>query len=131
MLIEATCTNHVPLQTGKHHDDELLRSVYQCYSVGVARAWWGLWQMNSCVVHCHFPGDMFAQVFYSWLFIIILRSREEELLYILRKLLDLQLWPGTLWAAFSDSPSSNAIDQSREFRQSFSANNCQYFCLSD
>ncbi|KAJ3003143.1 hypothetical protein NUW54_g5457 [Trametes sanguinea] len=34
------------------------------------------------------------------------RAREEELLYVLRKLLSLSLWPGTLWAALSDSPSS-------------------------
>ncbi|KAI0656026.1 hypothetical protein C8Q70DRAFT_922126 [Cubamyces menziesii] len=45
------------------------------------------------------------------------RAREEELLYVLRKLLTLRLWPGTLWAALSDSPSTfsseqPAIDQS-------------------
>ncbi|CDO76858.1 hypothetical protein BN946_scf185033.g55 [Trametes cinnabarina] len=34
------------------------------------------------------------------------RAREEELLYVLRKLLSLRLWQGTLWAALSDSPSS-------------------------
>ncbi|KAI0795954.1 hypothetical protein C8Q75DRAFT_791099 [Abortiporus biennis] len=38
------------------------------------------------------------------------RVREEELLYILRKLLDLRLWPGTLWASLSDSPSQNCTD---------------------
>jgi len=39
------------------------------------------------------------------------RFREEELLYILRKLLNLQLWPGTLWAALSSSPSQHAVQQ--------------------
>ena len=39
------------------------------------------------------------------------RYREEELLYILRKLLNLQLWPGTLWAALSSSPSQYAVQQ--------------------
>jgi hypothetical protein len=33
------------------------------------------------------------------------RAREEELLYVLRKLLELRLLPGTLKAAFSDEPS--------------------------
>ncbi|KAL4066352.1 hypothetical protein V8B97DRAFT_2111374 [Scleroderma yunnanense] len=32
------------------------------------------------------------------------RVREDELLHILWKLLELRIWPGTLWAAFSDSP---------------------------
>ncbi|KAI6140148.1 hypothetical protein BKA82DRAFT_4216431 [Pisolithus tinctorius] len=32
------------------------------------------------------------------------RVREDELLHVLRKLLKLRLWPGTFWAAFSDSP---------------------------
>lgn len=40
--------------------------------------------------------------------LIFLRVREDELLYVLRKLLDLRLWPGTLWAAFSDAPSANS-----------------------
>ncbi|TBU23332.1 hypothetical protein BD311DRAFT_674190 [Dichomitus squalens] len=39
------------------------------------------------------------------------RIREEELLYVLRKLLALQLWPGTLWAALSDAPSQYCIKQ--------------------
>ncbi|OBZ73105.1 Protein MON2 [Grifola frondosa] len=39
------------------------------------------------------------------------RAREEELLYVLRKLLALQLWPGTLWAALSDSPSQYCVEQ--------------------
>ncbi|KAF8639344.1 hypothetical protein AX17_001563 [Amanita inopinata Kibby_2008] len=39
------------------------------------------------------------------------RVREEELLYVLRKLLELRLWPGTLWAALSDSPTKYAVEQ--------------------
>ncbi|KAI0824392.1 hypothetical protein BC628DRAFT_1379334 [Trametes gibbosa] len=39
------------------------------------------------------------------------RAREEELLYVLRKLLALKLWPGTLWAALSGSPSTYAVEQ--------------------
>jgi len=39
------------------------------------------------------------------------RFREEELLYVLRKLLNLRLWPGTLWAALSPSPSQYAVQQ--------------------
>lgn len=43
------------------------------------------------------------------------RYREEELLYVLRKLQNLQLWPGTLWAALSSSPSQYAVQQPRMF----------------
>lgn len=39
------------------------------------------------------------------------RVREEELLYVLRKLLELRLWPGTLWAALSDNPTKYAAEQ--------------------
>ncbi|PFH47539.1 hypothetical protein AMATHDRAFT_151886 [Amanita thiersii Skay4041] len=39
------------------------------------------------------------------------RVREEELLYTLRKLLELRLWPGSLWAALSDSPTRYSVDQ--------------------
>jgi len=41
------------------------------------------------------------------------RYREEELLYVLRKLLNLQLWSGTFWAALSSSPSQYAVQQPR------------------
>jgi len=44
------------------------------------------------------------------------RSREEELLYVLRKLLNLRLWPGTLWAALSSSPSQYAVHQPCMYR---------------
>ena len=36
-------------------------------------------------------------------------------MYVLRKLLDLQLWPGTLWAALSSSPSQYAVQQPRVY----------------
>ncbi|KAG1726836.1 hypothetical protein EDB19DRAFT_1897612 [Suillus lakei] len=39
------------------------------------------------------------------------RAREDELLYVLRKVLDLQLWSGTLWAALSESPSKFSNSQ--------------------
>ncbi|EIW78018.1 hypothetical protein CONPUDRAFT_146079 [Coniophora puteana RWD-64-598 SS2] len=39
------------------------------------------------------------------------RAREDELLYVLRKLLETRLWPGTLWAALSDSPTENSASQ--------------------
>jgi hypothetical protein len=40
------------------------------------------------------------------------RAREEELLYILVKLLQLRLWPGSLWAALSDDPTQYCTRQS-------------------
>ncbi|KAL5521903.1 MON2 [Sanghuangporus sanghuang] len=39
------------------------------------------------------------------------RAREEELVYILKKLLSLRLWPGSLWAALSSSPSTFCSEQ--------------------
>ncbi|KAF9484605.1 hypothetical protein BDN70DRAFT_825412 [Pholiota conissans] len=39
------------------------------------------------------------------------RAREEELLYVLRKLLELRLWPGSLWAALSDNPTQYSLKQ--------------------
>jgi len=39
------------------------------------------------------------------------RVREEELLYILHKLRGLRLWPGSLWAALSETPSKYAKEQ--------------------
>ncbi|KAJ6525079.1 hypothetical protein DFH09DRAFT_1250788 [Mycena vulgaris] len=39
------------------------------------------------------------------------RAREDELLYVLRKLLELRLWPGSLWAALSEQPSAFAMEQ--------------------
>ncbi|KIY49646.1 hypothetical protein FISHEDRAFT_40768 [Fistulina hepatica ATCC 64428] len=38
------------------------------------------------------------------------RVREEELIYILRKLASLRLWPGTLWAALSDEPTKYCVE---------------------
>jgi len=39
------------------------------------------------------------------------RAREEELLYVLLKLLELRLWPGSLWAALSDNPTQYCTRQ--------------------
>ncbi|PPQ90332.1 hypothetical protein CVT25_007734 [Psilocybe cyanescens] len=39
------------------------------------------------------------------------RAREEELLYVLSKILGLRLWPGSLWAALSDKPTEYCINQ--------------------
>ncbi|KAK0441196.1 uncharacterized protein EV420DRAFT_1650111 [Desarmillaria tabescens] len=39
------------------------------------------------------------------------RAREDELLYVLRKMLELKLWSGSLWAALSEDPSKNCVDQ--------------------
>ncbi|KAF8879578.1 guanine nucleotide exchange factor in Golgi transport N-terminal-domain-containing protein [Infundibulicybe gibba] len=39
------------------------------------------------------------------------RIREDELIYVLRKLLELKLWPGSLWAAMSNQPSKYCVDQ--------------------
>jgi hypothetical protein len=45
------------------------------------------------------------------------RAREEELVYVLRKLLDLRLWPGSLWAAFSDNPTKYSSSQPSEYER--------------
>ncbi|KAH8829338.1 hypothetical protein DL96DRAFT_1668827 [Flagelloscypha sp. PMI_526] len=39
------------------------------------------------------------------------RAREDELNYVLRKLLRTRLYPGTLWAAFSEAPTSHCLTQ--------------------
>ncbi|KAI0338792.1 hypothetical protein BDW22DRAFT_1362507 [Trametopsis cervina] len=39
------------------------------------------------------------------------RAREEELLYVLRSLLRLRIWAGSLWAALSSSPSEYSSEQ--------------------
>ncbi|ESK90972.1 hypothetical protein Moror_16370 [Moniliophthora roreri MCA 2997] len=39
------------------------------------------------------------------------RAREDELLYVLRKLLDLKLWSGSHWAALSSDPTGCCIEQ--------------------
>ncbi|KAJ7187153.1 hypothetical protein C8R46DRAFT_1172029 [Mycena filopes] len=39
------------------------------------------------------------------------RAREDELLYVLRKLLELRLWPGSLWAALSEETTTFAVEQ--------------------
>lgn len=42
------------------------------------------------------------------------RAREDELLYVLRKLLELRLWSGSLWAALSEQPTAFAVEQPRK-----------------
>ncbi|KZP00948.1 hypothetical protein CALVIDRAFT_580907 [Calocera viscosa TUFC12733] len=42
------------------------------------------------------------------------RIREEELLYALRKMLELRLWVGSFWAAISEDPSANSVSQPGE-----------------
>ena len=49
------------------------------------------------------------------LFVSIFRAREEELIYVLRKLLALRLWPGSLWASLSDNPTEHYISQPGKF----------------
>jgi len=39
------------------------------------------------------------------------RAREAELLYVLKKLFTVRVWPGTLWAALSDDPTKFAVEQ--------------------
>ncbi|KAL0948488.1 hypothetical protein HGRIS_011055 [Hohenbuehelia grisea] len=39
------------------------------------------------------------------------RAREEELLYVLRKLHDLVLWSGSIWASLTEEPSKYCIEQ--------------------
>ncbi|KAG6810738.1 hypothetical protein H0H92_010542 [Tricholoma furcatifolium] len=39
------------------------------------------------------------------------RVREQELVYVLRKLLELKLWSGSLWAGLSEDPSRYAVQQ--------------------
>ena len=49
------------------------------------------------------------------IFISIPRAREDELIYVLRKLLGLRLWPGSLWASLSDNPTEHCISQPGNF----------------
>jgi len=39
------------------------------------------------------------------------RAREDELLYVLHKLLELRLWPGSMWAALSENPTKSCVEQ--------------------
>lgn len=39
------------------------------------------------------------------------RARDDELLYVLQKLLNKRVWPGSLWAALSDDPTKYAVEQ--------------------
>lgn len=42
---------------------------------------------------------------------MVSRAKEEELLYVLRKILELRLWSGSLWAALSNKPTEYCINQ--------------------
>ena len=84
---------------------------------------WGFLADEAIRGHCPFP----RFVYYNyWLFLAGLctmsyRSREEELIYVLRKLLSLKLWPGSLWAALSESPSKYSESQPGECRHNLVA----------
>ncbi|KAJ8092074.1 Endocytosis and vacuole integrity protein [Marasmius tenuissimus] len=39
------------------------------------------------------------------------RAREDELIYVLRKLLELHLWPGSHWTAISENPTRCCVEQ--------------------
>lgn len=80
--------------------------------------------MRLCVETCHFPGllslllsllPMYTYFHATKNIANDIRAREDELLYVLRKLLELRLWPGTLWAALSESPSTHCLQQPGAF----------------
>jgi hypothetical protein len=50
-------------------------------------------------------------------FVLSCRAREDELLYVLRKLLELRLWAGSMWAALSDDPTKSCVEQPGEHFQ--------------
>ena len=56
-----------------------------------------------------FFANLTIHLTYKYLFFD--RAREEELIYVLRKLLGLRLWPGSLWAWLSDNPTEYCISQ--------------------
>ena len=59
-----------------------------------------------------FPRFVFhKQLTLKIIFMSISRAREDELIYVLRKLLNLRLWPGSLWASLSDDPTEHCINQ--------------------
>nr|GAT42635.1 predicted protein [Mycena chlorophos] len=39
------------------------------------------------------------------------RARDDEFIYVLRKLLLLRVYPGSLWAALSEQPTAYAVSQ--------------------
>lgn len=68
--------------------------------------------MNVCEAIYHFQGlFFFANVETRLTKVKFDRAREEELIYVLRKLLSLRLWPGSLWASLSDNPTEHCISQ--------------------
>ena len=62
------------------------------------------------------PGKIISTYVLATLIYVIVRAREHELLYVLRKLLELKLWPGSLWSAVSDDPSKYCIEQPGDLR---------------
>jgi len=52
---------------------------------------------------------IFYEIFYENSY--IQRVRENELLYVLKKLKSMRVWPGTLWAALSNDPSKYVNEQ--------------------
>ena len=65
--------------------------------------------MSPSEATCHSRGVGF--VYPSSPILTSYRAREEELIYVLRKLLELRLWPESLWAALSDNPSQFCLEQ--------------------
>lgn len=49
--------------------------------------------------------------FTDYLRSLLSRAREEELVYVLEKLRTLKIWPGSLWAALSQSPTQYSVEQ--------------------
>lgn len=100
-------------QIKRRRGGEWLRCVCRRCWIDARRPWWVISRMRRFAVVCLSRGD-FATVHgvvqgHSLIVNgISLRVREDELLYVLRKLLELRVWPGTLWAALSDAPSANS-----------------------
>lgn len=55
------------------------------------------------------------------------RAQEEDLIYILKKLLALRLWPGSLWSAFSGAP-SKSCDIQHDFPTNLTTSEMLAFC---
>jgi hypothetical protein len=56
----------------------------------------------------------------SFLIWLSKRAREEEILYVLRRMLSLRIWPGCLWAAYSPEPSKYSKGVPRGFLHNLS-----------
>jgi hypothetical protein len=84
--------------------DGWLLSAYRGSSRDVGPRWSGMSPTNHCEITYHFRGTGFVDWWYPILMLMgeyVHSAREDELLYVLRKLLELRLWPGTLWSAFA------------------------------